>query len=257
MKIRTVSLAPVAGAIFLFVLSSFTAPLTAAEITVISGGAIEPGLRAAAAAFEKETGHRVAVTFNTTPQMRKRIPQGDQFDVVIAPPVAIEAFAKAGLVEREGKVNVGRVGGGVAVRPGAPVPAMANKEDMKKALLEADSVVFNRASSGLYLEKLFRQMGIWDKLAPKTTRYATGAEVMQHVLKGKGREIGFGPITEIMLEKSHGLVFVGPLPPDVQRFNDYIAVAMTKGTQLKLAKTFVAYLGGPVAKPLFQAAGIN
>jgi molybdate transport system substrate-binding protein len=46
------------------------------------------------------------------------------------------------------------------VRPGAPVPAMATKDDMKKALLEADSVVFNRASSGLYLEKLFRQMGI-------------------------------------------------------------------------------------------------
>ena len=189
--------------------------------------------------------------------MRKGIPAGDQFDVVIAPPVAIESFAKAGLVITDGKVNVGRVGGGVAVRPGAPVPAMATKDDMKKALLEADSVVFNRASSGLYLEKLFRQMGIWDKVEPKTTRYATGAEVMQHVLKGEGREIGFGPITEIMLEKSHGLVYVGPLPPEVQRFNDYIAVAMTKAQQKDVATKFVAYLGGPVAKPLFQAAGIN
>lgn len=80
---------------------------------------------------------------------------------------------------------------------------------------------------------------------------------MQHVLKGKGREIGFGPITEIMLEKSHGLVYVGPLPPEVQRFNDYIAVAMTKAQQKDVATKFVAYLGGPVAKPLFQAAGIN
>lgn len=124
-------------------------------------------------------------------------------------------------------------------------------------MLEADSVVFNRASSGPYLEKLFRQMGIWHKLQPKTTRYATGAEVMQHLLKGKGREIGFGPITEIMLEKSHGLVFVGPLPAEVQRYNDYIAVTMTGGAQVALAKQFVTYLGGPVAEPLFQAAGIN
>jgi molybdate transport system substrate-binding protein len=256
MHFRSKLFAPVAGAAFALALSSISAA-QAADLTVISGGAIEPGLKAAATTFEKETGHKVAITFNTTPQMRKRIPAGEQFDVVIAPPVAIEAFAKAGLVITDGKVNVGRVGGGVAVRPGALVPAMATKDDMKKALLEADSVVFNRASSGLYLEKLFRQMGIWDKVQPKTTRYATGAEVMQHILKGKGREIGFGPITEIMLEKSHGLVFVGPLPPEVQRFNDYIAVAMTKGAQKDVAMKFVAYLGGPVAKPLFQAAGIN
>lgn len=160
MHFRSKLLAPVAGAIFSLALSSVTPAVQAADLTVISGGAIEPGLKAAAAAFEKETGHKVAITFNTTPQMRKRIPAGDQFDVVIAPPVAIESFAKAGLVITDGKVNVGRVGGGVAVRPGAPVPAMATKDDMKKALLEADSVVFNRAASGLYLEKLFRQMGI-------------------------------------------------------------------------------------------------
>ena len=45
----------------------------AADITVLSGGAIEPGLRGAVAAFEKQTGHRVTVTFNTTPQIQKRI----------------------------------------------------------------------------------------------------------------------------------------------------------------------------------------
>ncbi len=39
----------------------------AAEITVLSGGAVEPGLNTAAAAFEKETGHVVKITYNTTP----------------------------------------------------------------------------------------------------------------------------------------------------------------------------------------------
>ena len=41
-----------------------------AEITVLCGGAIEPGLKAAAAAFEKQSGHHVKITFNTTPQIR-------------------------------------------------------------------------------------------------------------------------------------------------------------------------------------------
>lgn len=228
----------------------------AAEITVISGGAIEPGLKAAAAAFEKESGHKVKITFNTTPQMRKRVAAGDTFDVIIAPPGAVADFAKAGKVEAGG-VNVGRVGSGVAVRPGAPVPAIATGDDIKKAVLEAESVVFNRASTGIYFENLLKKMGVWEQVEPKAARYATGAEVMQHALKGKGREVAFGPITEILLEKDHGLVFVGPLPPEVQNFTSYIAVLMSAGTQKDAAQALVKFLGGPAGKPLFVAAGIE
>ncbi len=228
----------------------------AAEITVISGGAIEPGLKAAAAAFEKESGHKVKITFNTTPQMRKRVAAGDTFDVIIAPPGAVADFAKAGKVDAGG-VDVGRVGSGVAVRPGAPVPAIATGDDIKKAVLEAESVVFNRASTGIYFENLLKKMGVWEQVEPKAARYATGAEVMKHALKGKGREVAFGPITEILLEKDHGLVFVGPLPPEVQNFTSYIAVPMSAGTQKEAAQALVKFLGGPAGKPLFVAAGIE
>ncbi len=230
--------------------------LHAAEITVMSGGAVEPGLKAAAAAFEKETGHKVKITFNTTPQMRKRVAAGDTFDVVIAPPAAVKEFTKSGKVE-EGGVNIGRVGSGVAVRPGAPVPAIASGEDIKKAVLEAESVVFNRASTGIYFENLLKKMGVWEQVEPKTVRYATGAEVMKRALKGKGKEVAFGPITEILLEKDHGLVYVGPLPADVQNFTSYIAVPMSAGTQKDAAQALVKFLGGPVGKPLFVAAGIE
>ena len=164
----------------------------AAEITVLSGGAVEPGLNAAAAAFQKETGHTVKITYNTTPQMRKRVGAGDTFDVVVAPPAAVKDFAAAGKVEEDG-VNVGRVGLGVVIRPGAPVPDISNAEAIRRTVLEAESIVFNRASSGLYFEGLLKKMGIYEQLEPKSARYATGAEVMEHVLKGKGKEVGFGP----------------------------------------------------------------
>ena len=228
----------------------------AAEITVISGGAVEPGLKAAVAAFEKESGHKVKITFNTTPQMRKRVAAGDTFDVIVAPPAAVKEFAAAGKVEAGG-VDIGRVGSGVAVRPGAPVPAIATGDDIKKAVLEAESVVFNRASTGIYFENLLKKMGVWEQVEPKTTRYATGAEVMKHALKGKGKEVAFGPITEILLEKDHGLILVGPLPPDVQNYTSYIAVPMSAGTQKDAAQALVKFLGGPAGKPLFVAAGIE
>jgi molybdate transport system substrate-binding protein len=228
----------------------------AAEITVISGGAIEPGLKAAAAAFEKASGHTVKITFNTTPQMRKRVSAGDTFDVVIAPPAAVKEFAAAGKVDAGG-VDVGRVGSGVTVRPGAPVPVIKTAEDVKKAVLDAESIVFNTASTGIYFENLLKKWGIFDEVKGKTVRYTTGAEVMKHVLKGKGREVGFGPITEILLEKEHGIVLVGPFPAEIQNYTSYTAVPMTAGTQKDAAQALVTFLGGPVGKPLFVKAGIE
>ena len=228
----------------------------AAEITVLSGGAIEPGLKAAAAAFERETGHKIEITFNTTPQMRKRVDDGGAFDVLIAPPEAVAEFAKDGRVEAGG-VSVGRVGSGVAVRPGAPMPAIATADDVRKAVLDADSIVFNRASTGLYFERLLKAWGIYDQVEGRAVRYSTGAEVMQHVLNGKGNEIGFGPTTEILLAKDHGLILVGPLPPEIQNYTSYTAVPMTAGTQKQVARAFITFLGGPLGKPLFVSAGIE
>jgi molybdate transport system substrate-binding protein len=46
------------------------------------------------------------------------------------------------------RVELGRVGVGVAVRAGAPVPDISNTEALKRAILAADSIVYNRASTG-------------------------------------------------------------------------------------------------------------
>ena len=226
----------------------------AAEIKVLSAGAIEPGLRAAAAAFKKQSGHDVNITFNTAPQIRKRVGSGDAFDVVIAPPAALDEFAGKVAADR---VDVGRVGLGVAVRPGAPVPDISSAEALKRSALQAESIVFNRASTGVYFENLLKKMGIYEQLEARTTRYADGASVMEHVLKGKGREIGFGPITEILLHREKGLKLVGPLPPEVQNYTSYSAVPMTAAANAELAGVFVRYLGSPEGKALFVAAGVD
>ena len=229
----------------------------AAEITVLSGGAIEPGLHSAAHAFEKQTGHTVKITFNTAPQIAKRIAAGDVFDVVISPPAAIEQFAKAGKVGAADRVNVGKVGLGVAVRPGTSVPDISSVDAVKRAVTEADSLTFNRASTGIYFENLLKKWGIYEQVEPKTTRYADGASVMEHALKGKGREIAFGAITEILLYKEKGLHYVGPLPAEVQNYTSYIATPMTGGSNAEASKQFVQFLGSPAGKKLFVAAGIE
>ena len=95
---------------------------------------------------------------------------------------------------------------------------MATVEALKQVLLAADSIVYNTASTGLYLDKLFAELRILDALKPKTTRYPDGASVMEHVIKGKGNEIAFGAITEIKAFEPKGLRFVGPLPAEIQNY---------------------------------------
>jgi molybdate transport system substrate-binding protein len=225
-----------------------------AEIKVLSAGAVEPGLRSAVAAYAKQSGNDVKLTFNTAPEIRKRVAAGETFDVVIAPPAALDEFAGKVAAER---VALGRVGLGVAVRPGAQLPDISSSEALKRSVLQADSIVFNRASTGIYLENLFKKLGIYEQILPKTTRYPDAGAVMEHVLKGKGREIGFGPVTEILLHRDKGLKLVGPLPADIQNYTSYSAAPMTGSANAELARAFVRWLGGAESKALFSAAGVD
>ena len=229
----------------------------AQDATVLSSGAVEPGLRAALAAYRKESGKSVVVAFNTAPQIRERVEsKGETFDVVIVPPVMMDAFAQAGRVQAE-RVTLGRVGQGIAVRPGAPAPDVSSVEAMICALLEAESVVFNRATGGQHIEIMLRKIGVYDQIEKKTTRYASAAQVMNHLLKGEGREIGFAPMTEIMLYKDKGLRFVGPLPPEVQQYNTYVASPMRGAKNAQGAAALVRFLGSPVAKAALTQGGVE
>jgi molybdate transport system substrate-binding protein len=238
------------------ILCAFATAAVGAEIKVLSAGAVEPGIRAAAAAYTKQSGNEVKITFNTAPEIRKRVEGGEAFDVVIAPPGAIDEFAAAGKIAAD-RVALGRVGLGVAVRPGADVPDISSTEALKRSLLAADSVVFNRASTGIYLENLLKKLDVYDAILPKITRYPDAGAVMEHVLKGKGREIGFGPVTEILLHKDKGLKLVGPLPADIQNYTSYSAAPMSSAANAELARALVRYLGGAESKELFAAAGVE
>ena len=236
----------------------WSAAAMAAEVKVLSAGAVEPGLHKAVELFQKASGHDVKIQFNTAPQIAKRLADGYVADILIAPPGGLKQFAEQGKVVAEGHVAVGKVGAGITVRPGAPVPDVTTTDALKAAVLAADSIVYNTASTGLYIEKLFDRLGVGEQLKAKTTRHGNGEAVMEHVIKGKGNEIGFGAITEIKLYEAKGrLKLVGPLPADVQNYTSYSAALMSNSPSPDAAKVFMAFLGTPAAKQAFMSAGIE
>src|SRR5207244_11448415 len=121
-----------------------------------------------------------------------------------------------------GRVSLGRVGVGVVIRDGAPKPDVSTTEALKRALLDADSVIYNRASSGLYVEGLLQRLGLAEQIKAKTKRY-TGTDMIEPLIKGRGREIGFMPVVQILNWRGRGLQLVGPLPDDIQHYTTYAA----------------------------------
>ncbi len=230
---------------------------TESGITVLSAGAVEPGLAKVIDVLRRETGREIKVSFATAPTIVKRIGGGETVDVLIAPPLALDELVKAGKAALVERVTIGRIGVGVAVRENAPSPRIATLDEFRQSLLNAESVVYNQASTGIYIERLFDRLGLAEQLKAKTTRYPDFAAVRDHVSNGKGNEIALGATTVIIEAGNRGLKFVGPLPTEIQNYTTYAATVTGDGLAKEAAREFVRYLTTPAAKAVFGGAGIE
>lgn len=244
-------------AVVLALLAALTTEVQAAEIRVLSAGAVEPGLHRFTELVKRETGHELRLQFNTAPQITKRLADNEVYDILISPPTVISQAIKDGKVDASTRVPLGRVGVGIVVRANAAAPTVATVDQFKAALLAAESIVYNTASTGLYLDKLFEKMGVLDQIKPRTTRYPDGASVMDHVIKGKGTEIGFGAITEVRMYEPKGLKFIGPLPAEIQNYTSYEAAVMTGAKAAEPARAALKVLDSQAGKTVFVSAGIE
>jgi molybdate transport system substrate-binding protein len=227
------------------------------EIKILSAGAVKPGLTKVIDAFQRETGHEVKVKFATAPAILSELNGGETVDVVIAPPAVLDELVKSAKAAAGARVTLGRIGVGVMVRDGATPPRIATVDEFKEALGSADSVVYNQASTGTYLEALFDRLGIAAQLAAKSTRYPDFAAVLHHVRRGKSGEVGLGATTVIIENAGKGVKFAGPLPAEIQNYTEYGATLMANGTAKTAALQLFSYLASPTSKSLFAAAGIE
>jgi len=228
-----------------------------AEVVVLSAGAVEPGLVRLVDGFRQETGHAVRLSVGVPAALRERVDAGEVADLIVAPPAVVDALVAAGRARGEARAVVGRVGVGVVVRQGSPRPEVSSPTALREALLAADSLVYNRASTGTYFERLLDRLGIAAQVAAKTTRYPDGTAVLEHVARGAGREIGIGAITEIRQFEARGLALVGPLPPDLQNYTVYVAAVLAGSPSPEAAHALLRYVTAPAARAVFAATGVE
>src|SRR5882724_12004793 len=114
----------------------------AAEVKILTAGAMKAVVLELIPQFEKETGHKAVVDNDTAGGLAKRIEGGEAFDLAVITPGVIGDLAKKGKVVGESRANVARVGVGVVVKEGAPVPDIGSVDAFKRTLMAAKSVAY-------------------------------------------------------------------------------------------------------------------
>ena len=234
-------------------LAIMSAPIAAeaAELTLLISNAVITVMEDLAPRFEKETGHKLAITFGSTNPLKARIEKGEAFDLTLLGEGAIDDLVKQGKLVATTRTVVARSGLGVAIRKGAPRPDVGSTEAFKRTLLDAKSIAYlEDGLTGTYLKVLLQRLGIGDSIRPKH-KSARGAEA---VARGEV-ELGVTQMSEILHEK--GAELAGPLPPDIQNYTNFAAAIGAAARQADAATAFLRYLGSPDAARVMRANGLE
>src|SRR6202050_5315887 len=176
----------------------------AADVHAISGGAFKQVLTALVAQYEKESGNKVNVTYQTVGQHLKLIADGQEaFDVAVLTPEAIDGLIKEGKVVAGSRADLAKTGIGVVVKAGASLPDISTVEAFKRALLAAKSVAYIApapgGASGIYVARLLERLGIAKEVNAKAV-LVHGGEVASHIADGEAG-LGHHQIRGIMTVK--------------------------------------------------------
>jgi molybdate transport system substrate-binding protein len=218
-------------------------PLHAADLKVISAGAVRGLIAQIIDDYSGRTGQKFDFTIGTTGQLRTIIASGQPADLIICSAPLMAELEKVGKFTPGSRTDLGRVGIGVAVRDGAVVPDVATPEAFRAALVAARSIAFTNpaegGTSGIYFTGLAERLGIADAVKAKAVLTKGGREAAVEVAQGRA-ELAIVFISEAVAVK--GVKLAGPLPAPLQDYSVYAAAIPASSTDPAAARAFVAAL---------------
>ena len=226
----------------------------AAELKVLAGGSIAGPLNELKAQFERDSGHKLTIHFDSTPNLIKAVTSDAPFDLGVVPvDVFKDAAAKARFVPGP-TIDIARVGYGVAVRAGAAKPDISSPDALKQTLVKAQSIATLPASAaGAYVLSVFERLGIGEAMKAKIKAQATPAEIPQAVAKGEA-ELGVF-LTNVLI--APGVELAGSFPAELQQELLFTAAVAQTSKEADAAKALITFLRSPAATAVIKAKGMN
>ena len=228
----------------------------AAEIKLLSAAAVQSVLKETIADFERDSGHKLIIAYDTIGGIERRLRNGESHDVIIGSSLIMPPLAQEGRIDPKSLVNICRTAIGAVVPDGTPKPAFASVEDFKRALLDAKFIVYadpaRGGAAGVHIGRQIEKLGIADQVKAKT-RVAAGGDITEvTVALGEGA-LGMTQISEIVQKK--GAQLVGPLPEELQNYT--VFVAGTPAQTSDAARAFIAFLRGARVRTVIEAKGMQ
>jgi molybdate transport system substrate-binding protein len=234
----------------------FSVSANAAELKVISAGAVRGVVGSMIDDYSKQTGHTFDFTTGPTGFLRDTIASGKPADLIIASSPLMAELEKTGKMTPGSRVEIGRIGLGVVIRDGAQAPKLATPDDLKSALINAKSIAYTDPKLGgvsvVHLMKISDQFGIRDEVTKKGVHATGGNDAAAKVAKGEA-EIAVVLISEI--GEAKGAKLAASLPGPTQLWMDYSAAIPASSTDPANAKALVSALTSPEMRDRWIEAG--
>jgi len=232
---------------------STMASIRAAEIKVIASNGVKEALHELAPAFERETGHKLVISFGLATALKRQIEAGETFDLAILPAAVIDDLAKQGKVDETSRPAIARSGVGIGIKKGAPRPDIRTPGAFKRTLLAAKSITWAKeGQSGIYFASLLERIGIAEQMKSKAVPASTGVEVGKLVASGQA-QLGVILVNELMV--APGVEVLGPLPAELQNYTVFHAGVGVGSKDSSAAKALIKFLTTPSAGAVFKAKG--
>lgn len=226
----------------------------ASELKLIAGGSLAGLFNELGPQFEKASGHKLSIHFDSTPNIIARVNSGAAFDVAVVPFDVFKDAAAKGRFAPGPTIDIARVGYGVIVRAGAPKPDISTPDAFKKALLDAKSIASVPASAaGAYIAKVYERLGIGEDMNAKT-RVQSGPTAIAPAVANGEAELGIF-LTNVF--NTAGVELVGPFPADLQQELLFASAMAADARETDAAKALIDYLKTPAAIAAIKAAGMT
>ena len=229
-----------------------------AQVKVIISGGFSGPYERVLPDFERTSGVKVetgsGASQGTGPQtIASQLASGARFDVVIMSREGLDELIAAKRIAPGTDVDLAKALLGVAVRKGAPKPAVGTVEDFRKLMLNSKNVAVPASTGGIYLMKdVFPRLGIADKVKVTATPRGSGATAL--VASGDA-DVAVLPVSEIL--HAQGVDFVGVIAHEIQLDQTFSAAIVAGSSQMESARKLISFLTSNHAAPAIKAGGME